>query len=198
MKMGTLEKYFVNSDNHRRRVATQGVQLLQRIDWQPGQRYLDFGCGVGAAAIQIARNFPLAVTGVDIDPAQIQIACEAGEGLTNLRFLTNIDTSLPFADQIFDIVATNKVMHHIPNWIEALAELDRVLVPGGYLIYSDFVLPAFLVGTAQLLLDGRLGFPTKNKINTCLAERTYAARYLANSGLNFVGIFQKSGSLPIG
>lgn len=54
--------------------------------------------------------------------------------------------------------------------------------------------PSFQVGTAQVLLGGRMGFPTKNKINAYLAERAYAGSYSASPGLNFVGIFQKPGS----
>ena len=82
-------------------------------------------------------------------------------------------------------------MHHVPNWMETLAELDRVLPPGGYLIDSSFVIPTILVGAAQELLGGHMGFPTKNQINTKLTKRAYAAIYIASPGSNFTGIFKK-------
>ena len=190
MKMGNFEKHFINSADHRRRVARNAENMLQYVDWEDGGRYLDFGCGVGAAPIHLARNYPLDVTGVDVDPEQIQIARTASSEISNVRFLTNTGTSLPFDDHAFDIVATNKVMHHIPNWIDALEELHRVLAPGGYLIYSDLVYPTFLANIGSALLSNRGGFPTKDEISAFLSERSYSRIHLSSGGLQFAGVFQ--------
>jgi ubiquinone/menaquinone biosynthesis C-methylase UbiE len=59
-----------------------------------------------------------------------------------VRFQVAEATNLPFADDEFDLVYTNKTTHHIPDWPQALAEIARVLKPGGRLLYSDFVAPA--------------------------------------------------------
>jgi ubiquinone/menaquinone biosynthesis C-methylase UbiE len=191
MKMGNFEKIFVNSTNHRHRVANNAEILLRHANWCSGDSYLDFGCGVGAAPIHIARSFPLNVTGVDIDADQIQLAREASSGIGNIRFLTNSGTSLPFDDHAFDIVATNKVMHHIPNWLEALDEIHRVLAPGGYLIYSDLVYPTFFADIGSALVGALAGFPTKDKISDFLVVRSYSTIYLSNGAVNFNGVFQK-------
>ena len=72
MRMTTIEKHFVNSPEHTLRVAHRAQQLLDRIDIQPGWRYLDVGCGVGAAACEIANRCGLDVTGIDVDPDRLK------------------------------------------------------------------------------------------------------------------------------
>ena len=74
MKMTAIEKHFVNSPGHTLQVAHRAQQLLDRIDIQAARRYLDVGCGVGAAASEIAARFGLDVTGIDVDPGQIEAA----------------------------------------------------------------------------------------------------------------------------
>lgn len=191
MKMGTLEKTFINSSNHRKTVAVNAEHMLQYTNWKPGHHYLDFGCGAGSAPIHIARNFPLKVTGVDVDPQQIKIAESAGEGVSNVKFVTNQDTTLPFNEGYFDIVATNKVMHHISNWQDALLEIDRVLKPGGYLIYSDFVFPALIAKIGSTLIGDRLGFPPAGSIENFLQKRSYEIVYLLSRVVHFSGVFIK-------
>ncbi len=149
MRMTALEKYFVNSPSHTRAVASRAQQLLGRINHQAGWRYLDVGCGVGAAACEIAGASDLDVTGVDVDPKQIE-AARAAAARPNLHFRVMDATKLDFRDGEFDIVATSMVTHHIPDWERALAEMVRVLRTGGYLIYSDHLFPSWLAKTMRL------------------------------------------------
>jgi ubiquinone/menaquinone biosynthesis C-methylase UbiE len=143
MKMTALEKHFVNSPGHAAKVAGRAQALLGRCAIQPGQHYLDVGCGAGAAARSIAQTRPLDVTGIDVDPDQIQTA-ESGPARPNLHYLTMDATALQFRDAQFDIVATSKTLHHIPNWRGAFREMVRVLREGGYLVFTDFALPPWL------------------------------------------------------
>jgi ubiquinone/menaquinone biosynthesis C-methylase UbiE len=141
MKMGRFEKRFVNSASHSRRVAEHAERLLRTANPQPGQRLLDVGCGNGAAPIHLARALGVAVTGVDVDAEQIETAAATSKGQAGVRFLAADATMLPFANGEFDLVYTSKTTHHIHDWQRALAEMTRVLKPGGYLLYSDFVAP---------------------------------------------------------
>jgi ubiquinone/menaquinone biosynthesis C-methylase UbiE len=141
MKMGQLEKFIVNSASHSRRVSRHAEKMLQFAAVRPGQSYLDVGCGNGAAAIQIAKKLGLDVTGVDVDPDQIQAAKDAAGDLPNVQFLTADATRLPFNDREFAVVTTNKVTHHLPNWEIAVEEMIRVLRPNGYLVYGDLLFP---------------------------------------------------------
>jgi ubiquinone/menaquinone biosynthesis C-methylase UbiE len=139
--MRAFEKRFVNSPRHSSRVAARAERLVRIAHPRPGQRLLDVGCGNGAAAIHLASKFDLLVTGVDVDPEQIEAAIAASHQSPSTRFLTASATQLPFRDNEFDMVFTTMTTHHIPNWEQALQELIRVLRTGGHLIYADFVAP---------------------------------------------------------
>jgi len=193
MRMGRLEKLFVNRSAHGRQVALQAERMLRLVDARPGQRFLDLGCGNGAVPIHAARVLGLDATGVDVDPAQIEAAqaAAAAAGVEGVRFLTADATRLPFADDEFDLIHTNKVTHHIPAWRDALAELDRILRPGGYLLYSDLVLPGALAGVGERLAGGRAGFPTSRALDSLVAEAGLAVVHRSGSPVHYRGVFRK-------
>ncbi len=179
MKMGRLEKWFVNSAGHSRRVAEQAVQLLQAATPEPGLRLLDVGCGNGTAPIHVAKTLGLAVTGVDVDTKQIEAAAAASQGLRNVRFLAADATTLPFADDEFDLVYTNKTTHHIRDWQRALTEILRVLKPDGYLLYSDFVAP----------FGQRL--PTRRALDHFAARHELQSVRRSGAPFRYTGVFRK-------
>ena len=76
MKMTKFEKFFVNSEGRSQRVAEYAEKMLRLTGFAPGQRYLDFGCGNGAAAVRLASKLGLNVTGIDVDAEQIDAARE--------------------------------------------------------------------------------------------------------------------------
>jgi ubiquinone/menaquinone biosynthesis C-methylase UbiE len=179
MKMGRFEKRFVNSARHSSRVAERAQQLVRTVNPQPGQRLLDVGCGNGTAAVHLAKALGLDVTGVDIDTGQIAAAELQGNGLPAVRFLVADASRLPFANDEFDLVYTNKTTHHIPEWQRALAEMTRVLKPDGYLLYSDFVAP----------LGRRL--PTRSALNRFADQHGLHAVRPSQSPFHFTGVFKK-------
>ncbi len=149
MKMTPAEKFFVNRPEHAARVARRAEKLLEPCPVQAGQRYLEVGCGIGAAARRIAETRNLNVVGIDVDPDQIR-AAESGPTLPNLQFLVMDATKLQFTDAQFDVVATSKTMHHVPDRQCAFREMTRVLGDGGYLIFTDFAFPAWFPGMDSL------------------------------------------------
>lgn len=167
MRMTALEKHFVNSPRNTQRVNDHVSRLLSHIDCKSGSQYLDVGCGVGTAARKVAATSDWAVTGVDIDSKQIEVA-KSGAGHPNLQYRVMDATALEFADGAFDVVASRMATHHIPDWKRALSEMVRVLRPGGYLIYSDFVFPPWVAKLAGFLRFA--GFPTTRPLQI-LAER---------------------------
>ncbi|HTR60894.1 MAG TPA: class I SAM-dependent methyltransferase [Candidatus Binataceae bacterium] len=150
-------------------VAGQAQQLLRRTTHHAGWRYLDVGCGVGAAARQIAGATDLDVTGVDVDPKQIE-ASKAGAAHPNLHFIVMDATKLDFSDGEFDIVAASMATHHIPDWERVLSEMVRVLRNGGYLIYTDFVFPGWLAKSGQFLIP-IMGFPSMPALESLAARK---------------------------
>lgn len=190
MTMSNLEKQFVNAPGHSANVARQAERLLAYAQPAPGKRYLDVGTGNGAAAVHMARTYRMDVTGVDLDPAQIALAQEAGHDLLNVRFQTVDGRDLPFDDASFDIVSTFKVTHHIPNWQAAVAEMLRVVKPGGYFVYNDLVLPSWLATVAQKVIRF-VGFPTVRGLAE-IAPAEFELVYESQALLSYRAVFCRS------
>ena len=191
MKMSNIEKRFVNSPSHSRQVSSQAEKMLRLVDVSAGRKYLDVGCGNGAAPIHLARKYQLEVTGIDVDPDQIELARQSSTGLANARFLSVSGTQMPFAEAEFDIVATNKVMHHIANWPAAVAEMIRVLKPDGVLIYGDFVYPGWLAAAGRVLVGDRAGFPTRQALELIFEQHGLSVIHRSKSPLNYQAVLRK-------
>jgi SAM-dependent methyltransferase len=191
MKMGKLEKLFVNSPSHSQRVSDHTEKLLKLIDFKAGQKYLDVGCGNGTAAIHLAQKYHLDVTGIDVDPDQIRLAKKQSQGLDKARFLTINGTQLPFENGQFDIVFTNKVTHHIPSWKNAVAEMIRVLKPNGHLIYADLIYPNWLAAIGLAVVGNRAGFPTSNALDSMFERHGLAKLHMSRSLVHYEAVLQK-------
>jgi SAM-dependent methyltransferase len=92
-------------------------------------RVLDVGCGTGDIAARIADELNLEVVASDLSPRMVQIARE--RGLTAV--IADVQ-ELPFEDRSFDCVVAAWVIYHVPDRDRAIAELARVLRPGGRLV----------------------------------------------------------------
>jgi ubiquinone/menaquinone biosynthesis C-methylase UbiE len=144
MQMNKAEKWLLNSPIWDRRAHKPALKLLPRVPMAGMKNLLDVGCGNGQAAIYTARTYPLAVTGLDLDPMLLARARREGAGIPNLDFIEADASRMPFPDAHFDIVMTFFALHHMENWNQAQQELLRVLRPGGYLVSAEMVVPRFI------------------------------------------------------
>ena len=108
-----------------------------------GARVLEVGCGPGRLSILLARRHGLDVTGLDLDPAMVGRALanadRAGNGAGQRpRFLVGDVGSLAFPDRSFDLVVSTFSVHHWADPAAGLAEVGRVLRPGGRALIWDF------------------------------------------------------------
>jgi ubiquinone/menaquinone biosynthesis C-methylase UbiE len=190
MKMGRFEKLFVNRPSRSRRVSEHAEKMLRLVDFAPGQSYLDFGCGNGAAAIYLASKHGLDVTGIDVDPEQIEAARAMNTETTKARFLTVDGTKVPFGDNEFNFVATHKVTHHIPDWHTALRQMVRVLRANGYLIYTDFVVPSWLASVGKRVVKS-MGFPTADELDRFARENHLVPIHCAQTFCKYEVVWQK-------
>ena len=174
MKLGRIEKWFMNRPHHAEQIITRAERLLHSVDLSGKQAFLEVGCGSGAVSNHLAREYSLSVTGTDIDPDQVRRAEQGSDNLSNIRFLVTDATDLPFQDGEFDIVLSFGVMHHISNWLDAFEEIHRVLKVGGYFIYWDLVYPRLTARIAQLFKN-KYGVTTLNDIDLFVARNSLSA-----------------------
>jgi ubiquinone/menaquinone biosynthesis C-methylase UbiE len=132
------------------RFRGQGRELRQRTiklaRMQPGEQVLDVGCGTGTLALEVARRVGRAGRVVGIDPSPAQIARARAKAARRrppsvpIAFEIGVIEQLPFPAQTFDVVLSTLMMHHLPNPLkrQGLAEIARVLKPGGRLVIADF------------------------------------------------------------
>lgn len=92
-------------------------------------RVLDVGCGTGDFSERLQRE--LAVDLVALDPSPRMVELTRARGLSAIT--GNVET-LSFDDEAFDCVLANRVLYHLPNLDKGLAEIARVLRPGGRLV----------------------------------------------------------------
>jgi ubiquinone/menaquinone biosynthesis C-methylase UbiE len=169
MKMGLLEKRFVNAAAHSRQVAEQAVRRLRHVPLHVGWRYLDVGCGNGLATLHVADTLGLRAVGVDVDPAQVELARRAAGNRTDVSFVTASATQLPFPTAGFNIVSTNKTMHHVPEWWVALDEIKRVVAPGGYVVIADLTVPSAIARLLRPIVGHTAGVFTRRDLDRCLS-----------------------------
>lgn len=110
---------------------------------QPGDAVLDVGCGTGTLAMEVARRVGRAGRVAGIDPGIEQIARARSKAVRRnvpIEFHIGVIEQLPFPNQTFDVVLSTLMMHHLPASLkrQGLAEIARVLKPGGRLVIADF------------------------------------------------------------
>lgn len=117
-------------DSFYRRLEALGVGL-------PGQRILDLGTGTGVLARRFARHGAV-VAGCDVAPEQVEMARALAEadGVT-VDFRVAPAEQTPFLDHSFDVATANQCWLYF-DAPKVVAELRRVLVPGGWIVTSHF------------------------------------------------------------
>ncbi|MDP9270167.1 MAG: class I SAM-dependent methyltransferase [Chloroflexota bacterium] len=126
---GTLE-FFRAVEEHRYALEPHVRALARFPDWR-GRDVLDVGCGLATDGIQFARH-GARYTGLDAAHTAVEMARRRFEleGLGG-DIRQGDATALPFHDDVFDLVYSHGVIHHIPDTREAVREIHRVLRAGG-------------------------------------------------------------------
>lgn len=215
-----LEREYQNDEIHDRWVSVYRKGRFQQafndavmtrlagwLDVPPDGRILDAGCGTGVHTLRFAR-LGYHCVGVDLSENVLEVARAAAEaeGFTsNVSFVRGgLEDLSPFRDGEFDAVHCRGVLMHIPRWEDALAELCRVLKPGGRLMIvegNDRSVELGLVrgirrfrsgGTELVKTDG--GYEFRNKAEgyapvTRVANQRYLAEQLQRHGVERVARF---------
>jgi SAM-dependent methyltransferase len=125
------EGYDRNRDRgYHKLIDDQAAALVRRVG--EGRDLLEVGCGTGLV-LQRCAEFARTAKGIDLSPGMLARARERG-----LDVREGSATALPFADDTFDVAYSFKVLSHVPQLDVALAEMVRVVRPGGHLVFDIY------------------------------------------------------------
>ena len=123
----------------------------------PGEKVVDVGCGAGIDSLIAAKKTGPGgrVIGVDMTPAMLDKARRAAQEtqLSNVEFREGYAESLPVDDGWADVVISNGVLNLMPDKDAALAEMSRVLKPGGRLQIGDILVQKAVPESAKRKID---------------------------------------------
>jgi ubiquinone/menaquinone biosynthesis methyltransferase len=133
--------------------------LLASLPGKPSPYCLDLACGTGDVAFLLAERYPRGtVVALDISTPMLDIA-RGRNHYGNIRFERGDLCALPLPDEVADIVTGSYALRNAPELRAAVAEVRRVLKPGGVAAILDFSKPAdpFLQKFQYILLRGWCG-----------------------------------------
>ena len=136
------------------RVERDELIVLNRLVLLAAQDIIELGCGAARLARELLVRYPATrVTGLEVDA--IQHARNLAAPAERLRFIAAGAQTIPLPDAQFDLALMLKSLHHVPQLImdQALAEVHRVLRPGGHLYVSEPVFAGALNEITRLFND---------------------------------------------
>ena len=141
MKLNWAERLVVNNPV-RVMIQRQIVRWVgQTVAPNPGARILEVGCGRGAGACLLLEKFqPASLHALDLDHKMIRQALTylKPEQKRRISLYVGDVFRLPYRDAALDGVFGFGVLHHLPDWRSGLAEIARVLKPGGFYFLEEF------------------------------------------------------------
>ncbi|MEX0852820.1 MAG: class I SAM-dependent methyltransferase [Bauldia sp.] len=144
------------------------IQLYHHVASQVdlrGRQVLEISCGHGGGASYLSRTLrPASYTGLDLNPAGIRF-CRKRHRLEGLDFRRGDAERLPFAAASFDAVINIEASHCYPAFPRFVAEVTRVLRPGGHFLYADFRFPGRIGEWEQALAASSLTLLSRRNIN---------------------------------
>jgi ubiquinone/menaquinone biosynthesis C-methylase UbiE len=156
MKLNAAEKALMNNPVRALVQRHYEAPLLERLGGRtPGARVLEVGCGRGVGSEIILTRFGAReVVAFDLD---LDMVSRARRRLARWRDRVSFEvgdaTRIPAPDAHFDAVFDFGIIHHVPDWREAIGEVSRVLRPGGRFCFEEVTRHALDRPTYRRLFD---------------------------------------------
>jgi SAM-dependent methyltransferase len=140
----------------------ESAEIPRLLDLRRDSSVLEIGCGSGGYALHLAEKLGCQIVGLDINESGIrnaqQLAQEAGLA-SQARFeQRDASKNLSFDEATFDATFSNDVLCHIPGRLDVLAEMFRVLKPGGRMLFSDALVVGGLISHEEIATRSSIGF----------------------------------------
>jgi ubiquinone/menaquinone biosynthesis C-methylase UbiE len=132
---------------------TLAEDLVDRMRLRPREQVLDVACGTGVVSRYAAQRVGTlgGVTGVELNPAMIEVARHAAAFFDQIEFLEGSALELPVPDAHFDVVVCQQAIMFFPDREQAVREMYRALKPGGRVGLNVFRTPEFVPSFAYLI-----------------------------------------------
>lgn len=131
-----LEAVYLTPD-----VVAQRREVLRLLALAPGERVIDVGSGPGLLAVELAAAVGSTgqVCGIDVSDSMLALARgrKTAPGNATVEYLVGGVERIPYPDDAFDVAVSTQVLEYVPDIPTALAEIHRVLRPGGRLLVMD-------------------------------------------------------------
>lgn len=152
-------------------VRPGGLMLTQRLvdycNFQHGARTVDIGCGTGTTVEYLRDVRGLYAVGVDLSVILLE---QGKERTVDLQLIQSPGENLPFADQSIDGVLAECSLSVMPSVDKVLAEMNRILVPGGKLAITDLYVRD---GSCDFSACNSSGIMTYSEISQALLEHGF-------------------------
>lgn len=152
--------------------------IHERLNTDPPARVADVACGVGWAAISIARSYPsVVVDGFDLDPSSIELARQHARraGVDDRVTFEARDAADPSAAGQYDVAVIVEAVHDMVRPVEVLTSVRALLRPGGVLLVADERTADTFTAPADALERMFYGFSVFTCLPGTMSERPTAA-----------------------
>jgi demethylmenaquinone methyltransferase/2-methoxy-6-polyprenyl-1,4-benzoquinol methylase/phosphoethanolamine N-methyltransferase len=170
------------------RLSALHRKIVELAGITPGERILDVGCGPGRLAIVAGRVAAPAgeICGIDPAPEMVELARrKAARAGVGARFEVGVIEALPFPADHFGVVLSSLMLHHLPDDVKrrGLAEIHRVLKPGGRVVAVDFgATPGEGIGHLLCVLGLRKGWDHAERLRDMLRDAGFEAVEMGATG----------------
>ncbi|MBQ8834264.1 MAG: class I SAM-dependent methyltransferase [Oscillospiraceae bacterium] len=163
--MNNVAKQYKNSDHLNTRISIHdkystnkqpfGDWIVSHYEIAPGDHILELGCGTGS---MWKNNLHLLSCGArltltDFSEGMLEAARTTLAGAESITFRQADIQAIPFPDASFDVVIANMMLYHVPNLHKGLAEVRRVLKPGGKFYCATYGIHGIMEYITDLLRD---------------------------------------------